>query len=70
MKDKKDLKKVAKREQLFSTLAHKEGLGAKKRASKATGADKKDDLWEAKIDEQFAKKRAKLASTARNKSKS
>ena len=64
---KKNLDKVAKREKLFSTLAHKEGEGAKKRASTSTGANKKDNEMEAELDEKFAKKRMQIAIRAKRR---
>ena len=70
---KKDFLKIAKREKTFSTLAKKEGKGAEKRAKTESKAgfkeSAKDSRWEAKIDKIFAKKRAKMAITAKNKAK-
>lgn len=67
----KDFAKVAKREKLFSTLAKKEGQGAKQRAKQeaASGmkASARDSRWEAKIDDKFAKIRARKATAARRK---
>jgi hypothetical protein len=69
----KDLKKVAKREKMFSTLAKTEGKGAAKRAKKekeeGLPESAKDSRWETKVDNKFAKIRSKRASTARNKIK-
>ncbi len=70
MKDKKNLLKVASREKRFSTLAHKEGLGASARAKTSKGANRSDNLMEANLDEAFAKKRAKIAKRAKNKARS
>lgn len=65
----KDLKNVARREGYFATLAHKEGLGARKRAKsearKGMLASAKDSRNEAKIDESFAKMRKTLAKNAK-----
>ncbi len=69
MKKSKDLAKVAKREQLFSTLAHKEGIGAAKRAKAEDKAGykeaAKDSRWETKMDNKFARIREKKAIKAR-----
>jgi hypothetical protein len=59
--------KAAKREKTFSTLAHTEGRGASARAKHSTGANKADNLAEAKLDEKFAKKRAKIAADLKKK---
>jgi hypothetical protein len=67
MRDKKNLLKVAKREETFSTLAHNEGLGAKARAKDTKGANRKDNQMEARLDEAFSKKRAKIAENAKRK---
>lgn len=67
MSKKSDLLKAAKREKTFSTLAHKEGLGASKRAKETTGANKSDNRMEAKLDEVFAKKRNKIATALKKK---
>ncbi len=69
----KDLKKVAKREKLFSTLAKKEGKGAAQRAKKEKSAglkeSAKDSRWEEKVDEKFSKIRSRKAAAARSKIK-
>lgn len=67
MNKKSDLLKAAKREKTFSTLAHKEGVGARERAKKTTGANKVDNSFEADIDEKFAKKRAKIATALKKR---
>ena len=64
---KSDLKKVAKREQLFSTLAKNEGKSNAKLAKKAHGENKKDLKFEVKVDKDFAKLRAQKAASARQK---
>jgi hypothetical protein len=64
---KKDDLKAAKREKTFSTLAHKEGIGASNRVKHSSGANKKDNKMEAHLDEQFAKGRAKLATALKKK---
>jgi hypothetical protein len=64
-----DLKKVAAREQKFSTLARTEGKGAMDRAKHSKGQNKADNLMEANLDERFAKKRKDLAQAARKKIK-
>jgi len=65
----KDLKNVARREGYFATLAHKEGLGARKRAKseakKGMPTSAKDSRNEAKIDESFAKMRRTLSKKAK-----
>ncbi len=61
MSKKSDLLKAAKREKTFSTLAHKEAIGANKRAKNSTGANKTDNRRESVIDESFAKARKKIA---------
>ena len=70
---KKDLKAVAKREGTFSTLAHKEGLGARQRAKKEKRAhmpaSAKDSRNEAIIDESFSKMRRVLANKAKKAAK-
>lgn len=54
----KDLKKVAKREKTFSTLAKKEGKEAaiREKAESKSGLKQsaKDSQWETKIDKKFA----------------
>ncbi len=69
----KDLKNVARRESYFATLAHKEGLGARKRAKREAKAkmpaSAKDSRAEAKIDESFAKMRKTLAKNAKKAEK-
>lgn len=67
MKDKKNLLKVAAREKKFSTLAHKEGKGAAARAKVTSGANRSDNLMEARLDEAFAKKRTKIAKRDKKK---
>jgi hypothetical protein len=67
MKDRKNLLKVAKREKTFSTLARKEGAGAKQRAAHSSGANKKDNQMEARIDIAFANKRKKISQRAKRK---
>lgn len=67
MSKKDDYLKAAKREKTFSTLAHKEGIGAKKRTTQSTGANKQDNAMEARIDESFAKKRSKIATALKKK---
>jgi len=69
MEDTKNLKKVAKREKLFATLAKEEGKGAKERAKRETGAAKKDSQREVKIDEKFARERTQWSENAREKLK-
>lgn len=68
---KKDLLKVAKREKYFSTLAKKEGKGAlareKEEARKGYKEASRDSKWEVKIDNKFAKIRAKKAQVAKKK---
>jgi len=68
MSKKSDLLKAAKREKTFSTLAHKEAIGASKRAKHSTGANKSDNAMEADLDEMFARKRAKIAKSLKKKS--
>lgn len=67
----KDLEKVEKREKTFSTLAKEEGKGARKRqkseSKKGLKISAKDSQWETKVDEQFAKIRAKKADEAKKK---
>ena len=69
----KDLKNVAKRQGTFATLAHKEGLGARKRAKREAKAgmpiSAKDSRAEAKIDEDFAKGRRAIANKAKKAEK-
>lgn len=69
----KDLKNVARREGYFSTLAHKEGLEARKRAKKEKRsrmpASAKDSRDEAVIDEEFSKMRRNLSKKARKAAK-
>lgn len=67
MSKKSDLLKAAKREKTFSTLAHKEGIGASQRSKNSTGANKVDNTREAHLDEEFAKKRAKIASALKKR---
>lgn len=67
MSEKSDLLKAAKREKTFATLAHKEALGASKRAKNSTGANKADNRMESRIDEIFAKKRSKIAAGLKKK---
>lgn len=67
MSKKSDLLKAAKREATFSTLAHKEGLGASSRAKHTSGANKRDNKMEAKLDEKFSKKRAKIATVLKKR---
>ena len=67
MSKKSDLLKAEKREKTFSTLAHKEGLGAAKRAKHSTGANKADNRMESALDEKFANKRAKIATALKKK---
>lgn len=69
MKDKKNLLKVATREKKFSTLAKEEALGAANRAKHTTGANKADNRMEAVVDDDFAKARAIVARTAKEKAK-
>jgi hypothetical protein len=68
---KKDLLKVAAREKAFSTLAKKEGAGAKARLRRETTkhepARAKDTKWEVSVDEKFAKERMKRSNSARSK---
>ena len=64
---KSDLKKVAKREQLFSTLAKKEGKSNERLAKKAHGQNKKDLQWEVRQDKLFAHTRERKAALARQK---
>ena len=69
----KGLKNVARREGYFATLAHKEGLGARKRAKseakRGMPISAKDSRDEAKIDESFAKMRRTLAKKAKKAEK-
>jgi hypothetical protein len=69
----KDLKNVARREKTFSTLAHKEGLGARQRAKKENKenmpASAKDSSREAKWDEEWSKMRDKIAKAAKARAK-
>lgn len=67
MQDTKNLKKVAKREKTFATLARTEAKGARERAARETGAAKKDSQREVKIDEKFAKERTQWSENAREK---
>lgn len=67
MSDKANLKKVAKRETYYSTLAGKEGRGAQTRANKEKGAAKKDSEWEVKVDKKFATLRKRKAIAAKRK---
>jgi hypothetical protein len=67
MSKKSDLLKAAKREKTFSTLAHKEGRGANDRSNKSTGANRSDNQMEARLDEKFAKKRAKIATALKKR---
>lgn len=66
-----DLKKVAKREKTFSTLAKKEGKGAAQRAKTESKAglkeSAKDSRWEVNVDKVFAKIRHKRANQAKRK---
>lgn len=68
---KEDLKKLAKRETYFSTLAKKEGKGASERAKeesrKGLKQSAKDSRWEAKQDKKFASIRKKIAVRAGKK---
>ncbi len=68
---KKDLKKVAKRESLFATLAKKEGKGAAERAKEEAKdgmtESAKDSRREATWDKEFAMKRRKIARRAKMK---
>jgi hypothetical protein len=68
-KESKNLKKVAKRETYFSTLAKTEGKGAAKRAKREHGAAKKDSQWEEKVDRKFAKIRSAKAKAALRRAK-
>ena len=65
----KDLKNVAKRQGTFATLAHREGLGARKRAKREAKShmpiSAKDSRAEAIIDEDFAKGRRAIANKAK-----
>lgn len=61
--------KAAKREKTFSTLAHKEGVGARDRVRHSTGENKMDNAREAVLDEKFAKKRSKIATALKNKAR-
>lgn len=69
----KDIKKVAKREKYFSTLAKEEGKGAKKREKAESKAGlkeaAKDSKWEVGVDNKFAKIRAKKAKEEKGKLK-
>ena len=69
----KDLKKLAKRESLFATLAKKEGKGARQRARIESKAGLKesanDSRWEAMEDKKFAKVRQKKALAAKSRIK-
>lgn len=67
MSKKSDLLKAAKREKTYSSLAHKEAKGAASRAKHTTGANKADNKMEAKLDEDFAKARKKIASALKRK---
>jgi hypothetical protein len=67
MSKKSDLLKASKREKTFSTLAHKEALGADRRSKNTTGANKADNRMESRLDEVFAKKRAKIATALKKK---
>lgn len=67
MSKKSDLLKAAKREKTFSTLAHKEGLGALERVRHSRGANKMDNIFEASIDEKFSNKRAKIATALKKR---
>lgn len=64
----KDLKNLVKREKLFSTLAHKEGLEAKKRSARESRKgwkySAKDSSRESSLDERWSKKRKGWASKA------
>jgi len=68
-----DIKNVARREADFSTLAKIEGKGAKVRLKKdkARGytESEKDDRFEVRVDEQFAKLRRKKADVEKRKLK-
>lgn len=68
-KSNRDLKNVERREGYFSTLAHKEGLGALSRAKKEKKAhmpaSAKDSRDEAVIDESFSKMRRALSNKAK-----
>jgi hypothetical protein len=67
MSKKSDLLKAAKREKTFSTLAHKEALGADRRSKNSTGANKADNRMESRLDEVFARKRSKIATALKKK---
>jgi Leu/Phe-tRNA-protein transferase len=71
MNKREDLRTVAKREQLFSTLAKKEARGALQRLHKERQArmtqSAKDTEWEVKIDKKFAKIREEKAKQAKKK---
>ena len=73
MKKTKDIKKVVKREKLFSTLAKKEGQSAAKRAkvekSKGLKDSAKDSRWESKVAMKFAKIRKEKAQAEEKKLK-
>lgn len=69
MSENTDLKRVARRESRFATLAKEEGKGNAKLAKKATGANKKDLQWEADVDKGFAGLRTKRAAAAKRKIK-
>ena len=68
---KRDLKNVARRQATFSTLAHEEALGARKRAKKEKAehmpASAKDSRREAKWDEEWSVMRKKIEDTAKKR---
>jgi len=70
-KKQKDLLKVAKREKTFATLAKKEGQGAAKRAKqeskKGLKESAKDSRREEKWDNDFSKRRERIAAHAKIK---
>jgi hypothetical protein len=71
MKKQQDLRTVAKREKLFSTLAKKEAKGAIQRLHREKKAhmtqSAKDTAWEVKVDKKFAKIREEKAKQAKKK---
>jgi len=67
MTKKSDLLKAAAREKKFSTLAAEEAKGAASRAQHSKGANRSDNRMEAKIDADFAKARAKIATAYKKK---
>ena len=68
-----DIKKASAREKRYSTLAKQEGKDAekvlKKERKSGLRESAKDSEWEVKVDEEFAKVRAKKAKELKNKLK-